>query len=901
MDPHRWRQIDTVFQNALKSDPDLRSVLLDEACAEDAELRDEVQTLLIAHELADCLDTTALELAAALEPDPLRLEQGQTLGPYLIMDHIATGGMGTMYLAEDPKLDRKIALKVLTADFASDQERILRFRQEARAASGLNHPNIITIYDIGEETGTHYIAMEFVEGYTVRQHLAVRNLTTNEALDIAIQAAGALEAAHQAGIVHRDIKPENIMIRPDGYVKVLDFGLAKLSESESPDSSGRTARREAVDTEPGMVMGTARYMSPEQARGKRLDGRTDVFSLGVVLYEMITGEPPFKGDTAIDAVAAVLNADPEPLAVHAPSAPPELEPIVRKALCKNRLERYDSMGRFLSDLVDIRQRAGPSGPAPQLPLISEAAGASGTRSTENTGPAERTPSAVNAATKTGASRVWMIGAAFIILFVAIGAYLYGKRGTRDSVLPTSAATNAINSIAVLPFVDATKDKNDDYLTEGITDNLIDSLSRVSRLNVMSPQSALRYKGRQIDPDVAGRELGVETVISGEVTGSDDGLSINVEIADANSNRQTWHRQYSGRISDILGLQEQISREVSSALLPGLTASDQRAIYKQFTQSADAYVSYLRGLHSMSLRTPEGLRESIELFGQAVSKDQRYAPAYAGLADAYVFLGDYGIRSPKEATDLAQTAVAKALFIDDNLAEAHTTLGHLKLYYYLDWKDAEAQFKRAIDIEPNYAAAHQGLANYYGAQGRFGEAIAEINTALRYDPLSPNLNQAKGFHLYLAGNYDDAIRQLDVALQYNPVFPPAHAVLGMAYLQKGEKDGALEEFKKSVELSNGSPAYLAQLGRAYAVVGNVAKAQESIDELKSLGRKGFIGSYWLAIIYAALGDVDQALKLIHSAIEEHDSEVIFINVGPTFGKLRSDPEFRKVLSGIGLDR
>jgi serine/threonine-protein kinase len=900
MDPDRWRQIDTLFQTALKSDPDLRSALLEEACRGDAELQEEVRTLLVAHEQADCLDTTALELAAALEPDPLRLEQGQTLGPYLIINHIATGGMGVVYLAQDSKLDRKIALKVLTPDFASDQERVRRFRQEARAASGLNHPNIITIYDIGEEAGTHYIAMEFVDGYTVRQRLAVRNLTINEGLDVAIQAAGALEAAHQAGIVHRDIKPENIMIRPDGYVKVLDFGLAKLTESDSGESSGTTARREAVDTEPGMVMGTARYMSPEQARGKRLDGRTDVFSLGVVLYEMITGEPPFKGDTAIDAVAAVLNADPAPLAGHAPLAPAELELIIRKALCKDRQERYESMGRFLGDLVEVMPRSSQSGPVPHRPIVHE--GGSGSAS----GRAEITTGSTKGAVtgpvpKAGTGRVLMFAAAALIVFVVFAAYFYDRKGTGNSGLTTSAVTGAGNSVAVLPFVDATKDKNEDYLTEGITGSLIDSLSRISRLNVMSPQSALRYKGGQIGPEDAGRELGVQTVISGEVTGGDESLSINVEIADANSNRQTWRRQYLGGIADILSLQEQISREVSSALLPGLTEADQRALNRQFTQNPAAYILYLKGLHSMTLRTPEALKESIDLFGQAVSKEQRYAPAYAGLADAYVFLGDYGIRSPKEATDLAQSAVAKALFIDDNLAEAHTTLGHLKLYYYWDWKDAERQFKRAIDIQPNYAAAHQGLSNYYGAQGRFGEAIEEINTALRYDPLSPNLNQAKGFHLYLAGNYDDAIKQLESTLKANPDFVPAHAVLGMAYLQKGEKESALEEFKRSVELSHGSPAYLAQLGRAYAMVGNVANAQQSIAELKGLGRKGFIPSYWLAIIYAALGDADQALSLIRSAIEEHDSEVIFINVGPTFEKLRHDPGFKKVLGAIGLDR
>src|SRR5262249_47884773 len=363
MDADRWRQIETVFQTALKSDPDVRSLFLEEACVDDAELREEVRTLLVAHEEAGSfMDTTALAVAAALEaPDPLSLAQVQSLGPYRIITHIATGGMGDVYLARDAKLDRKIALKVLSAEFASDHERVRRFRQEARAASALNHPNIITIYDIGEEAGFHYIAMDVVEGDTIRQRLADRGVTINEALDVIIQAAGALEAAHQAGIVHRDIKPENIMLRPDGYAKVLDFGLAKLADLRPTETTPNITPRHEVNTEPGIVMGTARYMSPEQARGLNLDGRTDVFSLGVVLYEMITGEPPFKGDTAIDAVAAMLNTEPPPLAARAPHAPPELEAIVSKAMRKDRQQRYETMGQFLAQLTGLRQQSASSG------------------------------------------------------------------------------------------------------------------------------------------------------------------------------------------------------------------------------------------------------------------------------------------------------------------------------------------------------------------------------------------------------------------------------------------------------------------------------------------------------------------------------------------------------------
>jgi len=355
------------------------------------------------------------------------------------------------------------------------------------------------------------------------------------------------------------------------------------------------------------------------------------------------------------------------------------------------------------------------------------------------------------------------------------------------------------------------------------------------------------------------------------------------------------------MADLLGLQEQISRDVSSVLLPDLTDADQRALRRQFTQSSDAYILYLRGLHSMRLRTADGLKESIDLFKEAAGRDTQYALAYAGLADAYVFMGDYGISSPREALEQAQAAVAKALNLDQNLAEAHTTLGHLKLYYYWDWKDAESQFKRAIELEPNHAAAHQGLANYYAALGRFGEAIAEINVALRHDPLSPNLNEAKGFHLYLAGHFDDAVQQLEATLQSNPDFVPAHAVLGMAYLQKGLNDRALTEFERCLDLSRRSPTYLEHLGRAYAVIGDVARAHQVIAEMKEISSRQFVPSFYLARVYAALGETDPAFKAIERSYEERDSELIIIKVDPAFEKLRMDPRFSQLLGRMGLNQ
>ncbi|HKV41653.1 MAG TPA: protein kinase, partial [Blastocatellia bacterium] len=480
MNPDRWRQIDSVFQAVLESDPDLRLSHLDQTCKGDPELRDQVATLLAAHENAgEFIDVPAIKIAAKLEdPDPAALANLQSLGPYQVLRHLASGGMGEVYLAQDTKLDRRVALKVLRTDFSKDPGRIRRFKQEARSASALNHPNIITIYDIGSEQEIHYIATEFVEGSTIRQRLTRGRIPVAEALGIAIQAANALQAAHRAGIVHRDIKPENIMVRPDGYVKVLDFGLAKLSEPSTGDNTSLAPSRSNLDTEPGIVMGTARYMSPEQARGLAVDGRTDIFSLGVVLYEMLTGVAPFEGATPIDAVAAMLGLDPDPLDQHVDGIPPGIEAVVLKALKKDREERYSSIESFLAALNSLRletevERGLTGGHTLAANILSSGAenGASLLSSTAASAGSSRRPVVTPAAT---AYRSWLIVAtAGIAILIAAAGYTYLRADRSrpiDNNSPGPEPASLVRSIAILPFVDTTGDKSVEYLSDGLTES-----------------------------------------------------------------------------------------------------------------------------------------------------------------------------------------------------------------------------------------------------------------------------------------------------------------------------------------------------------------------------------------------------------------------------------------------
>ena len=889
MTPERWLQLKQIFQSALERKPAERSAFLSQACAGDAALRSEVESLISSHDQAgDSIEAMAAEAATEMLADDRKIV-GKQIGHYQVLGHIGRGGMGEVFLAQDMSLSRKVALKLLRTDFTRNEGRLRRFRQEAQAASALNHPNILTIHEIGHEGSLHFMATEYVEGETLRQHIARARLTLGQTLDVAVQVASALAAAHQAGIIHRDIKPENIMLRTDGYVKVLDFGLAKLGEQKPIDTVAPTLPK--VETEPGVVMGTVSYMSPEQARGVAVDARTDIWSLGVVLYEMAAGRQPFEGDTASDVMSLILQKEPLPLTHSLPEVPGELERIVRKALRKDKDERYQTIKDLVIDLRNLRK---------ELELEAEM---------------ERSMPPMSArATSSGQSAAatahYPSSAEYIVTEIK-----QHKRGTAIFILATLIIAIAIfasfhflnskktiNSLAVLPFVNATADPNTEYLSDGITESLINNLSRLPHIKIMSRSSVVRYKGKETDVQTIGRELGVKAVLMGRVIQRGDELSISIELVDARDNSHIWGEQYNRKLSDTLAVQEAISREVSEKLRVQLTGEEQKRLSRAATENPEAYQLYLKGRYYLSKRTDEGLKKAIEYFNQAIEKDHSYALAYSGLADSNMYiirLGSLHGLSPREAYLRAKSSATKALEIDDNLAEAHTSLAVVKMEYEWDWAASEREFKRALELNPNAAEAHHEYSHYLTAMGRTHESLVESLRALELDPLSLLLNAHLAWHYVYARQYDQAIEQCRRTIEMDPNFPQVHDFLAGAYEQKGMHQEAIAEFQKAISLSGDSLRIRAELGHAYAVAGKEEEALKIMDELKGLSKEIYISPYDVAMIYVGLDQNDQALDWLQKAYEERADWLRYLKVDPRIDPLRSDLRFTDLLRRVGL--
>jgi TolB-like protein/Tfp pilus assembly protein PilF len=831
----------------------------------------------------------------------------ETISHYRIIRRLDRGGMGEVYLAEDTRLGRPLALKLLLAEYTQDAARLRRFEQEARAASALNHPNILTIYEVGEAGERHYIATEYVEGETLRRKIKRAPLSVGEAADIAAQAAEALSAAHAAGIVHRDIKPENVMVRPDGYVKVLDFGLAKLVERRGADGEAETRMAE---TNPGAVMGTTWYMSPEQARGQKVDARTDVWSLGVVLYEMLAGSPPFNGSTSSHVVVSILEREPPPLDRFLPDAPPRLEGIFAKALAKDRDARYPSMREMLEDLRALRQSLGAGGAMRAAParLIHETAeargegataGGRGARATAVTGddPASRTGAHARATEelrfdtsplRRGRSRAGVALIAAVVAAVAlVGAYVLYTR---------LAATRGINAIAVMPFRNVGGDPSTEWLSDGITESLINSLSPSPGLKVMSRNSVFRYKGKDVDPSAVGRALGVSAVLTGEVTQRGDNLQVSVELIDARDDSHIWGEQYKRKLSDVLGVQEQIAREIAARLRARLQPG--AAEPKTYTHDGEAYQDYLRGRYFWNKRTGDGFRKAVVYFNQAIEHDPDYALAYSGLADAYALMSDYSVLPPNEAMPKARAAAERALALDDQLAEAHTSLAFVRMAYDWKWDEAGQEFQRAIVLNPNYATAHQWYASYLVQVGRFGEALSEIRHAQELDPLSSIISANAGLYLYYAQQYDQATAQLHKTLEVNDQFGVAHLYLGYVYLQQpGHAPEAVAEFQKAQAYMGDDAETLAALGHAYAAAGQRADAQKVLATLREHAARGYVSPYFVAVVYTGLGDRERAFDSLERAYQDRHPGMILLKYDPRFDPLRRDPRFTKLIRRI----
>ena len=826
----------------------------------------------------------------------MSIAAGTRLGRYEIRSKIGAGGMGEVYLALDTELGRTVAIKILPGALASDERRLQRFIQEARAASALNHPHILTIYEIGTTGDTHFIATEFIDGETLRQQIS-KGMKLGDVLEVAIQTAGALAAAHEASIIHRDIKPENIMVRRDGYVKLLDFGLAKLTEPSIADSEAPT--RAMVDTSEGTVMGTANYMSPEQAQGTKVDARTDLWSLGAVLYEMITGQVPFAGRTPTETISLILQKEPAPLTRYTHEVPAELDRIVTKALTKDREKRYQTAKDLLIDLRNLKRklevdaeidRTVPS----ELRAATSTSGGPGTQPTAS-GEAS-SPSPPQAASSaeyivSGIKRHKLVAAIAVLVLVlgAVGLSFY---------LHARNTEVAIESIAVLPFQNRSTEPDTEYLSDGLAESLIYRLSQLPNLKVSPTSSVFRYKGKEIDPVKVGQELGVNAVLSGRIVQRGDNLTISAELVDVRYNKLLWGEQYDRKMSDLIVTQREIAREIVEKLKLKVSG-EEKGLAKHYTESNEAFQLYLKGRFYWNKRTGEALRKSVEYFNQAIEKDPSFALAYAGLADCYVVPANR--LPPREAMPKAKAAALRALELDETLAEAHTSLARVLATYDWNWTSAEKEYKRAIELNPRYAIAHQWYGGWFQVRGHRNEAIAERKLAQELDPLSPIVNFELGLAFYYARDYDQAIEQFQKTLELDQNFPPAQQFLPAAYEQKRMYGEAIAGFKKAIPLTGGSEWSLTRsgLGHIYAVLGKKSEALAVLDELKQLSAQEYIPATSIALIYAGLGEKDQAFAWLEKGYEERSFQMQWLTVEPRWDSLRSDPRFADLVRRVGL--
>jgi serine/threonine-protein kinase len=804
--------------------------------------------------------------------------------------------MGEVYLAFDSRLRRQVAIKILPVELTDNKLRLSRFEREAYAASSLNHPNILTIHEIGEHDGHHFIATEYVEGESLRQRLLFGPMEFKETLAIVIQVADALAAAHEAGIVHRDIKPENVMVRRDGYVKVLDFGLAKLvtdpSDLEtSPDAATKTLLGQ---TDPGVLIGTANYMSPEQARGLQVDARTDIWSLGTLLYEMVAGRRPFEGATTTDVLATILHREPRSLLLCRADVPGELERIVQKALTKEREERYQLARDVSVDLKRLKHRLEMGADFSQS-LIAAAQSNQSIASTRNQAAASATEANmaqtasdsqfVSGKITRHMQRPLLLGA--LIVAGVAGIFLYYKYfGSRS---------RAIASIAVLPFTNASGDANTDYLSDGISESLIDKLSQLPGLKVIARSSAFKYKGKDVDPQEVANALRVDGIVTGRVVQRGDQLQVRAELIDAHDKTQLWGEQYNRTMTDVQVVQEEIARAISEKLRVRLTGVDEQQLSKRATNNPEAYQLYLNGVY-YSRKSFQSLPTALDYYNRAVTLDPGFALAWTGVSDSYRTLAINGVVNPQEAIPKAKAAVKKALDLDEALAEAHVSQAVL-LTSDWDWSGAERELKRAFELNPNLADAHIRYAVLLSELGRHEESIASAKRAQELDPLDLVARTREGVSLYVARRYDEAIRAFDGVLKLAPDNDAALIFRAYTYDGKGMYKEAITEYQKLVSAGDKGSGTQCYLGYALTQVGKRSEAQGILEKLKTT--KDYVSPAELAILYVGLGDKENAIQSLQKAYEAHDLQLQFLKTEPHYDSLRSDPRFVDLMKKVGL--
>ena len=804
-----------------------------------------------------------------------------SIAHYRIIKKLGAGGMGEVYLALDTKLDRKVAIKVLPPDSLAEENLKKRLIREAQAAAKLEHPNICAIYDVNEADSLTFIVMQYIEGETLAEKMERKPLGLSTALAIAEHAAEGLAEAHAHGIVHRDIKPQNMMITPRGQLKILDFGLAKqIRSSDTVDNDAQTA---TLLSRPGLVVGTVPYMSPEQVQGDPLDASSDIFSLGVTLYEILAGKHPFKDKSAAVTMSRILLGEPIPTEQFHAQVSPELQTLLSKMLCKDKAARYQSAQDFLTDLRHL--------PA-QLAADDIQADAPRTKEVSAITPTEKIADSILSKAPRNKWALLASALALILLAVAISRWL---------------ATEHSYSLAILPFTYASSDAqlmanpDREYLSDGMTESMINNLSQLTNLKVIARSSVFRYKGKDLDVQAIGRGLNVRSVLVGQIKQEGDELRIAVELMDVQGNSSIWGATYQRKTADIQTVQREIARNVSEKLRLKLTGADETQLAKTYTDSGEAYETYLKGRYHWNKRTDEGFKQATNFFQEAIVKDPNYALAYTGLADCYTLRSDYGFLGPKEGYAMAKGAVTLALKYDESLAEAHTSLASIKAVTDWDWQGAENEYRRAIELNPKYATARHWYAAQLLIQGRLEQALQEIKKAQQLDPLSLGINKDFAVILLYARDYDKALEQCRKTLEIEPDSGVLSTYIAQIYQLKRKYPEATAELEKAHAAAPEDGEITYALGQAYALMGRKDEALKISNELNQPGKNNMYLRKEAAYLYALLGEKEQAVAILQKAAEDHYMPVAELKMDPRLDELRKDPRVVELLQKIGLSQ
>lgn len=877
-DINQWARINEIFSAWLDREEKDQRRYLDEACGGDAELLKEVELLIAAHLQSNSfLEVPVIHAVAESHAgDHPILETGQRIGSYRILGEVGRGGMGAVYLAAraDDQYQKQVAIKVIKRGM--DTHQVLRsFRNERQILASFDHPNIARLLDAGStESGLPYFVMEYVEGKPVDQYCNANDLNITQRLELFRLVCAAVSYAHRNRVIHRDLKPGNILVTADGIPKLLDFGIAKLLAPQSDRPTTHTAF-------PAM---TPEYASPEQAVGGSVNTFSDIYSLGVVLYEVLTGRLPYEVKTApaVDIARIITETKPQlPSAIA--NTPAErkrlrgdLDNIVLMAMRKEPQRRYLSVEQFSEDIR--RHLEG-------LPVVA------------------RKDTVLYRGTKFFKRHKVAVGFAVlaVISMVITGAALMRVTSFNQR---QHAAANAIPSLAILPFTNVNLDPKTEYLSDGLTDSIINNVSRIRQLRVMAHSAVLTYKNKAVDPREVGKQLGVDKVVMGKLQVAGDTLKVAVNLVDAREGTQLWNGQYDSKLSGIIVLQSQISKDISGQLSIKLSDAEETLVTKHYTENTTAYQLYLKGQFFLQQRSPESTQKAMDYFRQSMGEDPSFALSYVGLADCYDFLGVTGALlgglPPKTVMPHAKELAMKAIELDRTLAQPHTTLGHVHLNYDWDWDAAEQEFNKGAALNPNDAFNHAMKSLFLVSVGRNQEAQQSFERFRELDTgLSPGRLIIVGLYYYWTRQYDEAIAQFTMINEIAPSFPNPYCWLGAAHMGKHDYKRGTVALQKAVELSNRAPVALSTLGVCYARSGNTAEAQRILVELQSAARKQYVPEFYFACLHGALGNKDEAFRLLDRAYEEHANGMSLLKVIPLIDELRGDPRFTRLLQRLKL--